>query len=96
MGILDNPFHITFSKSTIPNAVKKEAMFTLTNLGRQQADQLEGDDEDFSVLATMTTRRAWSIEDLSKETKMSDVKVKHQLQRLGKQGMVKTIGASGD
>jgi hypothetical protein len=84
------------SKSTIPNAVKKEKMYTLTNLGRQQTENLEGDEVEFNLLATMTTRRAWSIDDISKETRLGSQQVRFELVRLIKQGMVKPIGANGE
>jgi predicted Rossmann fold nucleotide-binding protein DprA/Smf involved in DNA uptake len=84
------------SKGQIPNGIKKEHMFTLTNLGRQQAENLEGDETEFNLIATMTTRRAWSIDDLSKETRLEGQQVRFELKRLMKQGMVKPIGASGE
>jgi hypothetical protein len=93
MGFTD----MLFGKSATPGGgIKKEAMFTLTNLGRQQVENLEGDETEFEVLSTMSTRRAWSINDLSRETKMEANKTRHELKRFIKQGMVKTIGASGE
>ena len=88
---------ILFGKTSAPGSgIKKEAMFTLTNLGRQQVENLEGDETEFDVLSTMSTRRAWSLVDLARETKMDVIKVRHELKRFIKQGMVKTIGASGE
>jgi predicted HTH transcriptional regulator len=88
---------LLFGKTATPGAgIKKENMFTLTNLGRQQVENLEGDELEFEMLSTMSTRRAWSIDDLSRQTKMESNKVRHELKRFIKQGMVKTIGASGE
>lgn len=90
------PFNIQFSKSNIPSQVRKEAMYTLTNLGRQQAEELQGDEVEFSILSTMLSRRAWSMDDISKESHMSVDKVKHELSVLMRRGFIKTIGAQGE
>lgn len=90
------PFNISFSKNTIPGAAKKEAMFTLTNLGRQQVDTLEGAETEFDILAVMATRKAWSIDDIAKEAKLPDNKVRYELQLLVKKGFVKPIGQTGE
>ncbi len=97
---LPNPFKnvniFGGGSTTIPAAVKKEKMYTLTNLGREQVEELKGDEQDFGLLATMTKRRAWSLKDLSDELKMPTNKVYHELQRHMSQGFIKTIGADGD
>lgn len=95
---LPNPMDLLWGKgkSTIPASIKKEKMYTLTNLGREQVEELQGDEQDFGVLATMSKRRAWSLDDLSHELKMPTNKVYHELQRHMGQGFVKTIGADGD
>lgn len=90
------PFNIQFSKSNVPSQVRKDKMYTLTQLGRQQVDTLEGDEVEFSILATMATRRAWSMDDISKEARISIDKVQHELKTLMSKGFVKTIGAQGD
>lgn len=100
MGI---PNPLTFLKnmgnadrqSTIPVSVKKEKMYTLTNLGREQVEELRGDEQDFGLLATMKQRRAWSLEDISRELKMPTNKIYYELQRHMAQGFVKTIGPDG-
>ena len=95
---LPNPINILFGRqsSTIPASVKKEKMYTLTNLGREQVEELKGDEQDFGLLATMKQRRAWSLEDLSAELKMPSNKVFHELRRHIGQGFVKTIGPDGN
>ena len=91
-----NPLNmITGKHSTIPANVKKEKMYTLTNLGKEQVEELMGDEQDFGVLATMKQRRAWSLQDLGGELHMPTNKVYHELQRHMRQGFVKTIGADG-
>lgn len=89
------PFNITFSKNTIPGQAKNDRMFTLTNLGRQQLDSMDGSEGEYIYLATMATRKAWSIDDLSKETRYADAKVLTDLKYLVKKGFVKTLGADG-
>ena len=84
------------SNSKIPAAAKKEKMYTLTNLGREQVEELRGDEQDFGLLATMKQRRAWSLDDLSHELKMPENKVFHELQRHKGQGFVKLIGPDGN
>ena len=93
-----NPINLLWGKqsSTIPASVKKEKMYTLTNLGREQVEELKGDEQDFGLLATMKQRRAWSLEDLSAELKMPTNKVYHELKKHIAQGFVKTIGPDGN
>lgn len=93
-----SPMKLLWGKqsSAIPASVKKEKMYTLTNLGREQVEELKGDEQDFGLLATMKQRRAWSLEDLSNELKMPSNKVFHELRRHIGQGFVKTIGPDGN
>lgn len=91
-----NPLDIMLgTRNRIPAATRKEKMYTLTNLGREQVEELRGDEQDFGLLATMKQRRAWSLEDLSHELKMPSSKVFHELQRHVGQGFVKVASPDG-
>ncbi len=90
---LGSPFNVTFSRSGVPDSAKKDMMFELTNLGRKEVDQLEGDEAEFPIMASLH-HRAMSMEDLSKETHLDLNKVKFELRRLVRQGKVKTVGAN--
>lgn len=97
MGV-PNPMNLLWGSkdSKIPAAVKKEKMYTLTNLGREQVEELRGDENDFGLLATMKMRRAWSLEDLGHELKMPTNKVFHELQRHIGQGFIKVANPEGN
>lgn len=93
-----NPMNLILGKSSsrIPANVKKEKMYTLTNSGREQVEELRGDEQDFGLLATMKQRHAWSLEDLSSELKLSTNKVFEQLKRHIGQGFVKVANQDGN
>lgn len=95
MPILNNPFNVTFSRTQVPSAGKKEAMYTLTNLGREQLESMQGNEPEFDIISTMGTRRAWNVEDLSQAVKAPVKGVQHSIDRLVKQHFVKTVGADG-
>lgn len=95
MAILNNPFRIEFSRQgTVPGTTQKDMMFELTNLGRKEVDQLEGDEAEFPIMAALH-HKAMSMEEIDKETHLGIAKIKFELRRLVKQLKVKTVGANG-
>jgi DNA-binding PadR family transcriptional regulator len=84
------------SKNKIPANIKKEKMYTLTNSGREQVEELRGDEQDFGLLATMKNRHAWSLDDLSHEVKLPTRKVFEDIKRNQARGFIKVANAEGD
>jgi hypothetical protein len=90
------PFNIQFSKTPMSDAAKKERMWTLTNLGKQQLDTLDGSEPEFPYLSAMISKKAWSVDDLSTAVKCTEGRVVHDLRWLEKKGFLKIIGTSGE
>ncbi len=93
MPILDNPFNVTFSRSDVPSAMKKERMYELTNLGRKEVENLEPSDAEFPVMASLH-HKAMSIQDINDETHLGEKKVEFMIKKLEAKGMVKRAGVN--
>lgn len=97
MGLGDlDPMEIMWGKSSkVPSATRKEKMYTLTVTGKNKADSINSDEQDFELLSTMRLRKAWNIKDLSHELDMPANEVSHKVKRNINQGFIKTVGNNG-
>lgn len=79
-------------KKSMPDTIRKEALFALTPLGVQKAEAFALDGPKADLLYTLKEQGSMSIQELSEATGMNANKVRHLLKYLARQQYIKHVG----